>query len=367
MGPSDSNGFKESEGLSYTKSWTFYKGPFSEDSEHADFSLYTGRANEKLSQEVAHFLGVPLKPLVVKSFTDGEVSINIKNSVRNQHVYICQPICRSAKNELSVNDALVELCLLVSAFRRHSAKSITVVIPYFGYARQDRTMNQRVPISAADVCIMLEAMGVERVISLDLHVGQIEGFFNKVGVDHISATPLGALYFSEKQLVNPVVVSPDAGGVARAKAFRKMLTSKPLSGIEESVQHSVGFAIIIKQRAEASKISSMDLVGNVDGCDCILADDMIDTAGTLCKAAALLKEMGARRVFAFATHGLFSGPAQQRLRESVIEEVVVTNSVPLPGDFKLDKVKRLSVAPLLAQVIRCLHNEESLKDTVQVN
>mmetsp|Transcript_14271 Transcript_14271/g.18502 ORF Transcript_14271/g.18502 Transcript_14271/m.18502 type:complete len:147 (+) Transcript_14271:198-638(+) len=146
-----------------------------------------------------------------------------------------------------------------------------------------------------------------------------------------------------------------------------MLTSKPLSGIEESVQHSVGFAIIIKQRAEASKISSMDLVGNVDGCDCILADDMIDTAGTLCKAAALLKEMGARRVFAFATHGLFSGPAQQRLRESVIEEVVVTNSVPLPGDFKLDKVKRLSVAPLLAQVIRCLHNEESLKDTVQVN
>jgi len=342
------------EDLCYTKNWTFYKGPF--EDKHSDFSMFSGRANRELSEEVANFLGVELKPIEVKSFADGEVSIKISESIRSQHVFICHPICRN--DNLSVNDALVELCLLISAFRRHSAKSITAVIPYFGYARQDRTMNQRVPISAADTCVMLESMGVQRVVTLDLHVGQIEGFFNRVLVNHISATPLGALYFAEKELVNPVVVSPDAGGVARAKAFRKTYMSK-MDEIKPSLQ--VGFAIIIKQRAEASKISSMDLVGNVDGCDCILADDMIDTAGTLCKAAALLKEKGARRVFAFATHGLFSGPAAGRLQESVIEEIVVTNSVPLPDAFKVEKVKRLSVAPLLAQVVNCLHNNKSLK------
>ena len=289
----------------------------------------------------------------VKSFADGEISINIGESVRGKDVFVMQSTCRSADGAMSVNDSLVELCLMVSAFRRHSAASITAVIPYFGYARQDRTMHERVPISAADVAQMLSGVGVDHVVACDLHVGQIQGFFPAtVGVDDLSAGPIGALYFREKALINPVVVSPDAGGVARAKDFR--------NGLVDETQREIGFAMIIKQRSGASRIESMDLVGTVKGCDAILCDDMIDTAGTLCKAAELLKEKGARRVFAFATHGLFSGPAAKRLAESALTEVVVTNTVPLPSAFQVPQVKQLSLGPLVAQVIYTLNRKESL-------
>lgn len=246
---------------------------------------------------------------------------------------------------------------VVSTMRRASADKITAVIPYYGYARQDRKMTARVPISAADVARLLEAMGVDRVVAVDLHCGQIQGFFGpRVPVDNLDAATVGVKYFSSKALVNPVVVSPDAGGVYRAKQFREGLNlSKPGS--------DTGLAMIIKQRPKAGQIERMDLVGSVDGCDVVIVDDMIDTAGTLCTAASNLKTNGARRVFAFAPHGLFSGPASDRIARSVLEEVVVTNTIPLKAGARAnDKIVQLSVAPLLAEAIKRVHFRQSVSE-----
>ena len=251
----------------------------------------------------------------------------------------------------------MELLLLVSTMRRASAERITCVIPYYGYARQDRKMTARVPISAADVARLLEAMGVDRVVAVDLHCGQIQGFFGpRVPVDNLDAGTVGVSYFAAKGLVNPVVVSPDAGGVYRAKQFRE-----GLNALAPSLD--TGLAMIIKQRMRAGQIERMDLVGSVEGADAVIVDDMIDTAGTLCTAAANLKANGARKVFAFASHGLFSGPASDRIARSVLEEVVVTNTIPLKAGAKAnEKIVQLSVAPLLAEAIKRVHLKQSVSE-----
>lgn len=310
--------------------------------------IFTGNSNKPLAQDIANHLGIGLGKITVNSFADGEVNVVVNENIRGKDVYLIQPTCPP------VNETLMELLLMISTMRRASARKITAVIPYYGYARQDRKMQARVPISAADVARLLEAMGVDRVVAVDLHCGQIQGFFGpRVPVDNLDGGTVGVTYFGNLDLVNPVIVSPDAGGVYRAKQFREALSKK----------HDVdcGLAMIIKQRAKANEIERMDLVGSVKGCDAIIVDDMVDTAGTLCKAAEVLKEFGARRVFAFASHGVFSGPAPARIANSVLTELVVLDTVPLSeASLATGKITQLSVGPLLAQAIYNIHNKKSL-------
>lgn len=315
----------------------------------AGLKLFSGNGNMGLSLEVAKVLGINLGKATVGRFADGEVNVMIHENVRGKDVYIIQPTCPP------VNDNLMELLLMVSTLNRASARRITVVIPYYGYARQDRKMQARVPISAADVARLLEAMGIDRVIAVDLHCGQIQGFFGpRVPVDNLDGGIVGIDYFGDKDLHNPVVVSPDAGGVYRAKKFKEGLTHK-------FDMHDIGLAMIIKQRARAGTVDKMDLVGEVKDCDCIIVDDMIDTAGTLCKAADVLVAKGAKRVFAFASHGLLSGPGNDRIANSKMEECVILNTIPSsPQRSANEKLTELSVAPLLAQTIFNIHAKKSI-------
>ena len=242
--------------------------------------IFSGNANRRLAEDVVKHLGLKLGAATVSHFADGEVNVMVRENVRGKDVYIIQ------STSSPVNENLMELLLMISTMRRASARKITVVIPYYGYARQDRKMQARVPISAADVARLLEAMGVDRVIAVDLHCGQIQGFFGpRVPVDNLDGGMVGVSYFGDMDLVKPVIVSPDAGGVYRVKQFREALAKK----------HDVdaGIAMIIKQREQANQISQMDLVGSVEGSDAIIVDDMVDTAGTLCKAADELKKFGA--------------------------------------------------------------------------
>ncbi|GMI57723.1 hypothetical protein ScalyP_jg2321 [Parmales sp. scaly parma] len=316
---------------------------------NAGMKIFAGNGNLALGTEVCKLLGINLGRATVGSFADGEVNIQIHENVRGKDCYILQP------TSPPVNNNIMELLLLTSTLRRSSARRITAVIPYYGYARQDRKMAARVPISAADVARLLEAVGVDRVVAVDLHCGQIQGFFGpRVPVDNLDGGIVGINYFGDKDLVNPVVVSPDAGGVYRAKKFKEGLTSK-------HEVTDIGLAMIIKQRARAGTVDSMDLVGDVNGCDCIIVDDMIDTAGTLCKAADVLLAKGARRVFAFASHGLLSGPGNDRISRSKIEEVVILNTIPTtPQRAANEKLTELSVAPLLAQAIFNIHAKKSV-------
>ncbi|KAF1329915.1 Ribose-phosphate pyrophosphokinase, partial [Globisporangium splendens] len=311
--------------------------------------IFSGNANPELASNVAKLVGVELGKITVDRFADGEVNVMVHENVRGKDVYIVQPTC------VPVNENLMELLLMVSTMRRSSARRITAVIPYYGYARQDRKMAARVPISAADVARLLEAMGVDRVISVDLHCGQIQGFFGpRVPVDNLDGGLVGVSYFGNHELVNPVVVSPDAGGVARAKKFREWLVGK--HGLQNT-----GLAMIIKQRIKANEIDKMDLVGNVEGSDCIIVDDMIDTAGTLCKAAQHLSDHGARNVYAFASHGLFNGSASEKIKNSALKEVVVVNTTPLPESCKgNEKIVQLDIAPLVAQAICNIHGKKSV-------
>jgi len=311
--------------------------------------LFSGNGNMGLSLEIAKLLGVNLGRATVSSFADGEINVMIHENVRGKDVYIIQPTCPP------VNNNLMELLLMVSCLNRASARRVTVVIPYYGYARQDRKMQARVPISAADVARLLESMGVDRVIAVDLHCGQIQGFFGpRVPVDNLDGGIVGIDHFGNKDLHNPVIVSPDAGGVYRAKKFKEGLAYK--YGWEEC-----GIAMIIKQRARAGSVDQMDLVGDVKDCDCIIVDDMIDTAGTLCKAADVLVAQGARRVFAFASHGLLSGPGNDRIANSAMEECVILNTIPsTPQRAANEKLVELSVAPLLAQTIFNIHAKRSI-------
>ncbi|CDI81720.1 phosphoribosylpyrophosphate synthetase, putative [Eimeria acervulina] len=315
-----------------------------------DALLFTGTANEHLGSAVAERLSTRLGRVSVGRFADGEVNIQFLDSLRGKDVYIIQP------TSTPVNDHLMELLLMISTCRRASAKKITAVIPYFGYARQDRKMNSRVPISAADVARMMEAMGVDRVVAVDLHCGQIQGFFGpRVPVDNVEAQIVGLDYFESKELDKPVVVSPDAGGVYRARKFQE--------GMVRRGYKDCSIAMLIKRRIKANEVESMDLVGSVEGRDAIIVDDMIDTAGTLVEAARELKKKGARRVYAFATHGLFSGPAIDRIQKSALEEVVITDTIKArPMVTSCKKIKILSISILLADAIRRIHQKESLND-----
>jgi ribose-phosphate pyrophosphokinase len=312
--------------------------------------IFSGNATNALANSVSEYLDTPLGKSKIKRFNDGEISIRIKENVRNKDVFIIQSCCSTLDG--SVNDNLMELFLMVRTMKRSSASSITAVIPYYAYARQDRKTEPRVPISAADVAMMLEVGGVDRVVTIDLHAGQIQGFFQNAPVDNLFASSVFVPYFAEKELENVVVVSPDAGGVDRSKIFLESLNTQGIDG---------NLAIISKQRSGAGVVASMSLIGDVAGADAIIVDDMCDTGGTLCKAAQLLKDEGARRVFAVITHPVFSGAALEKVRNSVIEEMVIADTIPLKGEAP-DNLKIISVGPLLGEAIRRIQLGESVSD-----
>ncbi len=314
--------------------------------------IFSGSAHKKLADEVAKSLGTKLSKLKCSHFADGECNIRIMESIRGKEVYVIQPTCPP------VNENLVELLLTISAMKRTSSRKITAVIPYYGYARADRKLSSRIPISAADVAKMLEVLGVDRVIAVDFHCGQIQGFFGpSVPVDNLEAQILMVDYLMNNKMIKDynklIIVSPDAGGVYRAKEFADLLTKKTGA--------NVGITMIVKQRMRPNEVSKMELVGDVKDNDCIIIDDMIDTGGTLCLAAKVLKENGAKNVFAFATHGLFSGKAFENINKSMLDKVVVTNTIP-EREKKCDKIEYISVATLIAEAIRRIENSESLSE-----
>src|SRR5262245_6794534 len=302
-----------------------------------ELKLFSGNANRPLAEEIAQYLRLTLGDAEISRFSDGEVFVQINENVRGTDVFVIQPTCPP------VNDNLMELLIMIDALKRASAHRITAVLPYYGYARQDRKVQPRVPISAKLVADLLAAAGVDRVLALDLHANQIQGFFN-IPVDHLFATPVMIDYLGKKDLNDPVLVSPDAGGVERARAIAKRLNA--------------GLAIIDKRREGPNSAVAMYLIGEVEGHDAVVIDDMIDTAGTLIQAVGALEREGARRILACGVHPVLSGPAMERIRASGLEEVVVTNSIPV--DRRDPRITVLSVAPLLGEAIRRIHAEESV-------
>ena len=301
--------------------------------------LFSGNANRPLSQEIADYLGVPLGAAEVSRFADGEILVQIFENVRGADVFVIQPTCRP------VNENLMELLVIIDSLKRASAWRITAVMPYYGYGRQDRKVQPRVPITAKLVADLLTAAGVHRVLTMDLHAGQIQGFFT-TPVDHLFAAPVLLQYFRERMLRDTVVVSPDAGGVERARAFAKRLDTS--------------LAFIDKRRTGPNEAKVMYIVGEVEGRDVIIVDDMIDTGGTLTQAVPALLDKGAKRIFASCTHPVLSGSAVERIEGSALEEVVVTNTIPLPEGRPSKKLTVLSVAPLLGEAINRIHKEESV-------
>jgi ribose-phosphate pyrophosphokinase len=301
--------------------------------------LFSGSSNLLLTKQVGKELGIEVGEAPVGRFNDGEIRIRVLEDVRNCDVFILQSLCRGESS--SVNDNLMELYLMIRAMKRGSAKSVTAVIPYYAYARQDRKKLETVPISASDVAMLIELAGADRVIAIDLHCGQIQGFFHKAPVDNLYGSTIFVPYIAQLGLIDPVIVSPDAGGVERAKSV--------IDGLE-TLGISSRLAMIVKHRAEPGVIESMNLVGKVRDSDVVIVDDICDTAGTLVQAANELRKFGARRVFACSTHALLSGPACLRIGDSCLEELVVTDTIPLRKEAP-SKVKQLSVAPLLAQAI----------------
>jgi ribose-phosphate pyrophosphokinase len=304
-----------------------------------DLKLFSGNANPGLAEEIAQYLRLPLGDAEVSRFSDGEVFVQVNENVRGTDVFVIQPTCPP------VNDNLMELLVMIDALKRASARRITAVLPYYGYARQDRKVQPRVPITAKLVADLLTAAGVDRVLALDLHAGQIQGFFN-IPVDHLFAAPVIIDYLGKKDLRDPVIVSPDAGGVERARAIAKRLKA--------------GLAIIDKRREGPNQAAAMHLIGDVRDRDTVVIDDMIDTAGTLVQAVSALAREGARRILACGVHPVLSGPAIARIAESALEEVVVTNSIPVPESKRIARLTVLSVAPLLGEAIRRIHDEESV-------
>jgi ribose-phosphate pyrophosphokinase len=304
-----------------------------------ELKLFSGNANRALAEEIAQYLRVPLADAEVSRFSDGEIFVQFNENVRGADVFIVQPTCPP------VNDSLMELLIMVDALKRASAHRITAVLPYYGYARQDRKVQGRVPISAKLVADLMEAAGVNRVLALDLHAGQIQGFFN-IPVDHLFAAPVIIDYIGKKDLTQPVIVSPDAGGVERARAIAKRLNAS--------------LAIIDKRRDKPGAAVAMHLIGDVTGRDAVVIDDMIDTAGTLVQAVSALEREGARRILACGVHPVLSGPAVDRIKASPIEETVVTNSIPVSESKRAARVTVLTVAPLLGEAIRRIHDEESV-------
>ena len=307
-----------------------------------DMKLFAGNAIPKLAQRIAEQLHISLGDAHVSQFSDGEISIQINENVRGSDVFIIQSTCAPT------NDNIMELIVMIDALRRASAGRITAVIPYFGYARQDRRVRSaRVPITAKVVADFLSNVGVDRVLTIDLHAEQIQGFFD-VPVDNIFGTPVLLSDMKERGLIDPVIVSPDLGGVVRARA-----TAKALGNLD--------IAIVDKRRSRANVSEVVNLIGDVEGRDCVMVDDMIDTGGTLCKAAAALKEHGAKRVFAYATHPVFSGDAAKNIQNSVLEQVIVTDSIELSSEIAATgKVTQLTLSTMLAEAIRRISNEESI-------
>jgi ribose-phosphate pyrophosphokinase len=307
-----------------------------------NISIFTGNANPELAQRIARHLTLPLSKIQVNKFSDGEVAIEILENVRGRDTYIVQSTCPP------VNDNLMELLVMADALRRASVARVTAVIPYFGYARQDRRPRAaRVPITARLVAGMISTAGIDRVLTVDLHADQIQGFFS-IPLDNVYGSPvlLGDLY---KQKINdPVVVSPDIGGVVRARAFAKRMDDADL-------------AIIDKRRPQPNESQVMNIIGDVAGKTCVLIDDMVDTAGTLCQAAEALKEKGAERVVAYLTHAVFSGPAVQRITDSKLDEVVITDTIPLSEEARhCPRIRQLGVAELLAETMRRMSLDESV-------
>ncbi len=304
----------------------------------AELKVFTGNSNPALAEEICKCLKIPLGKAEVGRFSDGELQVKILENVRGADTFVVQP------TSPPVNDHVMELLIMVDALARASARRITLVIPYYGYGRQDRKAEPRVPITAKLVANLITAAGADRVLSMDLHAGQIQGFFD-IPVDHLYAMPVFLEYIRKKNLQEVVVVSPDAGGVERARAFAKRLDAD--------------LAIVDKRRPRANVADVMNVIGEVEGKTAILLDDIVDTAGTLCKDAEALKKFGAKRVFAACSHGVLSGPAIERLNASPIEELMISNSIPLNGKATT-KVKVLSVAPLLAEAIKRIHDDESV-------
>ena len=303
--------------------------------------LFSGSAHPALAGEIGEFLGVPLGHARLQRFPDTEVSFQIDENIRGTDVFVVQPTCAD------VDRNLIELCVMMDAFRRSSASRITAVIPYYGYARQDRKDKPRVPISAKLVANLLSAAGANRVLTMDLHKAQIQGFFD-IPVDHLFAAPVIIQHCEKLGHPNLTIVSPDAGGAERARAYAKRLDAE--------------LAIIDKRRSDDGTAEVMNVVGDVDGRTCIIQDDIIDTAGTIVKAATALKQNGAERVLACAVHGVLSGPAIERLEAAPIDQVIITNTIPLNSDRArcCRKIKQLSVARLLGQAIRSIHEETSV-------
>ncbi|HEV8396949.1 MAG TPA: ribose-phosphate pyrophosphokinase [Vicinamibacterales bacterium] len=307
---------------------------------YGELKLFAGSAHPQLSKEIAEMLGLPLGQARLRRFPDSEVSFQIDENIRGADVFIVQP------TSTPVDQHLMELMVMIDAFRRSSASRITAVVPYYGYARQDRKDKPRVPISAKLVANLLSAAGTNRVLTMDLHKAQIQGFFD-IPVDHLFAAPVIIDYCSRLNYPNLTIVSPDAGGAERARAYAKRLDAE--------------LAIVDKRRTEDGTAEVMNVIGDVQGRTCILQDDIIDTAGTIQKAAQALKEAGAERVLACAVHGVLSGPAIERIDKSPLDQLIVTNTVPLSeAGRRCKKIVVLSVARLLGQAIRNIHEETSV-------
>lgn len=308
--------------------------------------IFTGNANPDLAREIAAYLGTTVGDSVVNRFNNGEIQVMINESVRGKDVFIVQPTCGPI-----VNDNVMELLIMADAFKRASAQHITAVIPYYGYARQDRKARGREPITAKLMADLMEAAGITRVVTIDLHAAQIQGFFD-IPFDHMPGGPLLAEYIKEKKLDDMVVVSPDLGGVSRARGFAEILQC-PL-------------AIIDKRRPEPGVAEVMNLIGNVEGKNCIMVDDMVDTAGSLTEAARALKKFGAKDIYACCTHPILTDPALSRIAQSDITELVVTNTIPLAPSKKHPKIKVLSIAPILAETILRIYNNWSVSQLFDV-
>ncbi|HAE61570.1 MAG TPA: ribose-phosphate diphosphokinase [Eubacteriaceae bacterium] len=309
------------------------------DGKFQEMKIIAGNSNIKLAEEIAEILGIPLTESTVGTFSDGEISVNVTETVRGSDVFVIQ----STSNP--VNNNLMELLIIIDAMKRASAGRINAVIPYYGYGRQDRKAKSRDPITAKLVADLITVAGADRVITMDLHATQIQGFFD-MPVDHMLGLPIIADYYKSLNIKDMVVVSPDAGSVPRSRKLAQLLEA-PL-------------AIIDKRRPKANVSEVMNIIGDVNGKNCILADDMIDTAGTICNGANALAQMGAKNVYAACTHGVLSGPAHERIEQSAIKELVALNTIHIPEGKCLDKYKILSVGPLFASAIERVHKGESL-------
>ena len=305
----------------------------------ADYKVFTGNSHPELAEEIASIMGKQLGKASVTTFSDGEIAVNLWETVRGVDCYIVQSTCNP------VNNNLMELLIMIDAMKRASAGRINAVVPYYGYARQDRKAKARDPITAKLVADLLMAAGADRVVTMDLHAAQIQGYFN-IPVDHLVGMPVIVKYFLEKGLEDVVIVSPDHGSVTRARNMAQYLNCP--------------IAIIDKRRPEPNKSEIMNIIGNIEGKNCILIDDMIDTAGTITNAANAIKDMGAKAVFAAATHPVLSGPAIERIEKSAIEELVLLNTTPISEEKRISKMKMLSVAPLFAEAMIRIFTNDSI-------